>query len=134
MRTVGGQPPAQQRAHPSQQLVKAERLDQVIVGAGIQPGHPVGHGVLGGQDQDGHIAGRAQAPADAEAVDARQHQIEQHEVGRPVTRRRQSRLAVGAHLDRVAFVDQPAAQQVGNLWLVLDHQDAFSHRTRSLGS
>jgi hypothetical protein len=33
---------AQQRPHPGQQLLERERLRQVVVGAGVQAGHPLG--------------------------------------------------------------------------------------------
>jgi hypothetical protein len=33
--------PALQRTQPREQLVEDERLDQVVVGAGVQAGHPV---------------------------------------------------------------------------------------------
>ena len=47
-----GRYPAQQRAEAGQQLVRGERLDEVVVGAGVESGHPVGDRVAGGQHQD----------------------------------------------------------------------------------
>ena len=38
----GGVAAAQQRAHARDQLLQRERLDQVVVGAGVEPGHAVG--------------------------------------------------------------------------------------------
>jgi hypothetical protein len=37
--------PPGERAHARRQLVEIERLDQVVVGAGVQPGDPIGDGV-----------------------------------------------------------------------------------------
>ena len=51
--------PALQRAQPGQQLTEVERLDQVVIRAGVQPGDPVGGGVPRGQHQ--HRRGRAAA-------------------------------------------------------------------------
>jgi hypothetical protein len=41
---------AGQGSQPSRQLGEVERLDQVVVGAGVKAGDPVGDGVPGGQD------------------------------------------------------------------------------------
>ena len=43
---------AQQRAHARDQLLDRERLDEVVVGAGVEPGDALGDGVAGGQQQD----------------------------------------------------------------------------------
>ena len=47
----GGRLTSQQRTHPSQQLGEGERLDEVVVGAVVEPGHPVLEGVAGGEHQ-----------------------------------------------------------------------------------
>src|SRR5690554_2347988 len=60
---------------PGQQLLDRKRLDQVIIGAGIQAGDLVIHTVLGGQDDDGSVGGLADAPGDLKSVEYRQHQI-----------------------------------------------------------
>src|SRR5262245_42718621 len=46
---------AQHRVHPGQQLLDAERLDDVVVGAGPQPTDTVAGGVAGGQEDDGYL-------------------------------------------------------------------------------
>ncbi len=46
------------------ELREAERLDQVVFGAGVEVGHTIGDGVLGGQDDDRHGAARTAQPAE----------------------------------------------------------------------
>ena len=101
---VGRLGAAQQRAQPGQQLLEGERLDQVVVGAGVEAGHAVGDRVAGGEHQDRHVvAVGAQSPARLEAADPRHHHVEHERVGplgaqpverlarRPRPRRRRSR-------------------------------------------
>ena len=51
--------PALERTEPGQQLAEIERLDQVVVGAGVQPGDPVSRGIPRSQHQ--HRRDRAAA-------------------------------------------------------------------------
>ena len=44
---------AQQRAQARQQLVERERLHEVVVGAGVEPGDAVAHLVAGGEHEHG---------------------------------------------------------------------------------
>ena len=60
---------AQQRPEACAQLFERERLDEVVVGAGVEPFHAVGHRVAGGEHQHrGAIARGAQPAADLEPV------------------------------------------------------------------
>ena len=70
----------QVRADPGQQLGEAKRLDQIVVAAGVQPGDDVELVVARRQDQDRQVRARgAQPPADLQAVDVRQAEVEDHE-------------------------------------------------------
>ncbi len=70
-----------QRAQARYQLVEGEGLDQVIVGAEIEAAHAVLGLVVGGQNQHVTIlAVAAQAGQYGQAVDLRQHQVENHRV------------------------------------------------------
>ena len=82
-------------AHPRRQLVERERLHDVVVGAGVEPGDPIGHLVARGQHQDRqrHRAG-AQSATHGEAVDVRHHDVEHEEIGRSDVHRGQRLLAV----------------------------------------
>ncbi len=73
---------AKDRPDPSGQLLKAERLGHIVVAAERQAPDLVVGGVAGGQEDDGraHTA-VAHAPDHLEAVEVRQHDVEDHEVG-----------------------------------------------------
>ena len=71
----------QRRRDPRQQLLDAERLGHVVVGAEVERGDLVA--VAAARRDDDHADGRALAhlAAELEAVDVRQHQVEQDDVG-----------------------------------------------------
>src|SRR6202034_179014 len=72
---------AQRRADPGQQLGQPERLGDVVVGAGVQADHRV-H-LVGPRGQYEHRCGAAlgpKPPADLQAVELRQPQVENDQV------------------------------------------------------
>ena len=58
---LGGPLVAQPHAHAREQLLEAERLGDVVVGAVLEPGDLVLDLVAGGEDDDRHAAGPARA-------------------------------------------------------------------------
>ena len=76
----GGSSP-QQGAHAREQLLALERLDEVVVGARVQPLDARVERVAGGQDQDRHVVVGAQRARDVEAVELGQAEVEDHEIG-----------------------------------------------------
>src|SRR5262249_23114563 len=73
-------------AHPGDELARAERLGHVVVGAELEPEHPVHLPGPCGEHHDRESArrlGSAEPAADLEAVDAGQHEIE-YDQGRPI--------------------------------------------------
>ena len=52
---------AQQRADARRELVEIEGLDEVVVGARIEPGHPVGDRIARGDDEHRQRRARARA-------------------------------------------------------------------------
>jgi hypothetical protein len=74
--------PPQERPHPGQQFVAAERFDQVVVRPGVQAPNPVFHAALGCQHQDRQ--GTPQTPQlvrEGEPVETGHHDVEQDQVG-----------------------------------------------------
>ncbi len=66
---------------PRQELTNRKGLGQIVVGARLEPGDLVVLGSAGGEHQDRQQRSRtAQATADLDAVEIRQHEIEEHEV------------------------------------------------------
>ena len=119
----------QQRAHAREQLLERERLDQVVVRAGVEPAHAVGHRVARGEHQHRRaVAGGAQAAADLEPVDVRHQHVEHQRVGRRGGDRVERRAAVLGQLGAVAVEPQRAVDRLADRGLVVDHEDA--HRVR----
>jgi len=121
-RTLGGAA-ADQRPHASQQLAERERLDEIVVGTHVQPLDPVGDRVARRQHQHWRPAtARPQAAADLEAVDARQHHVEDDRVVVVLGGQVQPLVTVEGNVDRVALLLHPAPDRPGHLDLVLHDQ------------
>ena len=72
---------AEQGPDPGQQLVEGEGLGQVVVGAGVEAGDPVGHLVAGGEHEHRRaVAPLPQQAADGQPVDPRHHHVEHDQV------------------------------------------------------
>ena len=100
---------AGQRPDPRDQLLHRERLDQVVVGAGLEPGDAVGHGIARGQHQDRRRQPLAAQPAaDREAVEPRHRHVEHDHVGGGALGRHQRGAAVG----RPRVTSKPSAASV----------------------
>ena len=117
---------AQQRAHPGQQFFQRERLGQIVVGAGIEAGDPLGHRVAGGEHQDGQVvAGAAELTAHLEAVQPRHHHVEHDRVGPIVGDQIERFDAVLGQRDGVAVEGKRAAQRLAHRAIVVN--DKYSH-------
>ena len=116
---------AQQRADARDQLGHRERLDDIVVGAGREPAHALALLAARRQHDDGQPPGlgpRAQPAAELDAGQARQHPVEQDQVGR-LLGSLIGLVAARRALDRVAFRFEIVAQQHGQRLFVLDDQD-----------
>ena len=117
-------PPAQQRPQAREQLLALERLDEVVVGARVQPLDARLDGVARGQHQDRHVVGRAQAAGDLDPVELGQPEVEDHEVGVVGGRLAQRGLAVTGDAHLVALQAQRALERLGDLVVVLHDEHA----------
>ncbi len=113
---------AQRGAHPGQQLVHAERLGHVVVGAGIQSGHFLGLFGTGGQhdDRDGRPA--AQPTNHVDAVDVRQTEVDDNQIRLPLGGEVQAGTTILGDLNVVAARLEVHPQRAAELGLVVDHQ------------
>ena len=126
--------PAQQGADPGRQLLGHEGLGDVVVGAGLEPGHDV-VGVVAGRDHDdGHRARAPQLPAALEAVHAREHEVDEHDVGGLLGEALEADLARSGLVDLVALVLEGEAHRGADALVVLDEEDPAAHRSLGRGS
>ena len=114
---------AQQGADAGDQLAGTEGLGQVVVGARREALQQVGLGVARREHQhrDGVLV--LDRPAHVEAVEAREHEIEDHEVGGEVVTGPDARRAVGGEVHDEALAAQAGGHGLGDGGLVLDDED-----------
>jgi hypothetical protein len=116
--------PAAKSANARVQDVESERLCQVIVGARIQAHNNVAHSVARANYQGRRrYPFRAQCPNDGEAVNPREHEIEQDDIGVARTAPVESFLTVARHQNRMALAPQVARQQVSHGGFVFRYQN-----------
>jgi len=115
---------ARERVDPRQQLTHSERLGQVVVGARGKADHLVVLGSARRQHQDRQLRPDLAKPAaDLEAVEAGQHQVEQHQVERIAGRTVEAGRAVGHRLGFVSGRGQQVYQTLAQRLLVFHDQD-----------
>src|SRR5882724_7592447 len=128
--------PPQDRLHPQDHLARAERLADVVVGPQLQADDAVDLLAAGGQHDDGHPGGRAvplQQTGELQAVHPRQHEVEQDEVRRLAADRLQAAVPPAGGLDGETLLLQVVLQDLGDVGLIFDEQDAFvGHRKGSV--
>jgi hypothetical protein len=100
-----------------------ERLDEVVIGTGIEARDTVGDGIARGQHQDRHTGPRAQPPADLDAVESRQHHVQHHEVGRLIARGGEREGTVRRDVHRVTLVRERAPERRRETGIIVDHED-----------
>ena len=131
LRLVGLAPvTAQDGLDARQQLGPAERLGDVVVGADLEPDDAVDLVAL--RRQDDHRGRHPLASQDAEDLDAahaRQHDVQQDEVEALAAGGLERRLAVGGGRHLVALSRQVEGQRLAQGRVVLDEEEAASHRS-----
>ena len=102
------------------QFARVERLGQVVVGAQLQTHDAVHIVAARRQHHHRHVALAAQPAQDFEAIDARQHDIQHHQVDARFPRLFQSLLAFVFAVHREPFALQELTQQRAELRVVVD--------------
>ena len=116
---------SQQCSHPGEQFLGAERLNQIIVRAGVEAGDAVLDLPLGGEHEHGHGVGEAaQLGTQRKAIEFRHHDVEQDEVGFFVERALQAALAVHRRQHPIALGGEEVGQRHAHGRFVFDDQDA----------
>ena len=121
-----------QRTHAGQQLVERKRLDQVVVGAGVEPGDAIGHLMAGSQHQHGGpVTALAQRATHRQPVHDRHHHVEQQQIGRLLTNLLERLGAITCDPDLVALEPQRTRQRITDTGVVLGNENVGSFRQRS---
>ena len=105
------------------QFARVEGLRQIIVGAQFQAHDAVHIFAARGQHQHRDFAFLPQPLENLEAVDARQHDIEHHQVDAGLQRLLQTAVAFVGRLHGEALAAQEFAEQRGEFGIVIDQQD-----------
>src|SRR5690606_26710568 len=112
--------------------LEAERLRHVVVRSALEGRHRVTDGVPGGQDDDGQRAARGPQPVeDAEAVETRQADVQDHQVELPGHRIVERGDPVVNDRGGEAVRAQTFLHERGDSFLVLDDEDAV-HASASM--
>ena len=111
-------------AHPGQQLRELEGLDEVVVGACVEPRDDVELLIAGREDENRQLGTRRpEPPADLDPVDVRQAEVEDDQShGRPSCA--DGGAADGEPLHGMALTLEHAHQPRGDGVVVLDEQHA----------
>ncbi len=118
---------AQARADAGDELLGVEGLDDVVVGAGLEALDDVGRVGLRREHDDGDAGLGADEVAHLDAVEAREHEVEEHQVGLRVVERGERLAAVPAEGGLEALGAQDDADHLGERGVVVDHQDPCCH-------
>jgi len=120
--TTGLRHLTQQRAHPGQEFLNAERLGHVVIGAAIQRVDLLHLTGPHRQHQHRHRAPLAQLAQHLLAVHVGQAQVEHHQVGLGQRGLGQAFAAGGGFDHLVALGTEADAQELADLWFIVDDQ------------
>ena len=114
---------AQHGFDPGDELARAERLDQVVVGAQPEAVDALVLAGLGRQHEDGHVGAAADVAADLLAGHVGQHEVEHDEGRAHALGERQAVGAVAGDEHRVAVALEVGAHDLLHGGLVVDDDD-----------
>jgi D-alanyl-D-alanine carboxypeptidase/D-alanyl-D-alanine-endopeptidase (penicillin-binding protein 4) len=116
---------ARECAHAGRQLLQIEGLDEVIVGAGVEPGHAVGHRIACSGDENGNgAAAFTQGAQHGQAILLRQAQVQQQHGVVLGAQGHVGRLAVLHPVDGEAVLAQTLAHGFSHHGIVFHQQYA----------
>ena len=116
---------AQQSAHPGLQLVQAERLHEIIVGAEVEARHFLLGLLARGKNEHGHVRISApQPPQHFQPVELGKAEVEYHEAEDVVLEHRIGSGAICRPVDSVTGLAQGELQSLGDRGVVLRDQNA----------
>ena len=119
---VRGGDPAERGAQAGEELVHAERLGDVVVGAGVERGDLVALGAAGGEDDDRHGGPAPQAADDLDAAHSGEAEVEDDGVGMVLGGEPERVLAGGGGVGLVAAGAQVGGEGPEDGRLVVDDE------------
>ena len=124
-----------QRPNAGQQLLRRERLDEVVVSTCIQSLDTIGDGVARGEQQDWQRkTPRAQSPADGEPVEARHRDVQDDQIRDGAFDGRQRLAAVRGACDVVALGAERPLEHPANRRVVVDDEDGSAGHASTVAS
>lgn len=114
------------RTESCKQFAGSERFREVIVGADLETNHPIGLVPFCGQHHNGDVRAEAEAPEHLEAVDAGEHDVEDHGVDRLGGKPGEPRFAVGRCDDDDAVPREVLLDEGAETDVIVNQQD-FGH-------
>ncbi len=118
-----------ERSQAREQLVEGERLDEIVVGAGVESRDAIDDRVACRQHENRHLeTSGTQRARHGDAVTMRKHVIEHHGVVLVQRGVLHGVVTVGDEIDRVSALAEAAREHRPQLRIVLDNQQ--SHQTR----
>ena len=118
--------PPQECTNAGDEFGRGERFDEIVVGAGRKPAHPVAFLAARRQHDDRQALGfspHAQPAAKLDAGDGRHHPVEDEQIRHGFLEPDFRFVAARDHLDLVALGFQIVLDQDAQRLLVLDHHD-----------
>ena len=111
----------------SRELLGSERLREVVVGAGFEPGDDVMSVGSSSDHDDRHVAHPPDRATDVEAVDAGEHDVDQDDIGRFTSKRVECVLAACSLLDGPALVFERKPDRCPDALVVFNGEDPGAH-------
>ena len=105
-----------------EEFVEAERLGEVIIGAGIESFNFVSLRIANRDDDDGNIPARAHGAAGFNSPHAGHIQIENHDIDRLLAQNIESLFAILRFEDTSALSAEAGTQHTADLWFVINKQ------------
>src|SRR4029077_9803448 len=118
-----------ERADASGKLLFAERLDDVVVGAGLEPPDALELVAAGGEHHDGNVRHVPDPLEDVPPVELRHRDVENHEVGPPGVELAQALLAVRSSSDRCPVPLEQDAAEPPNVVVIVDYENPWLAHT-----
>jgi hypothetical protein len=122
--------PAQDRVDPEKQLLRLERLAEIVVRPGLEPADAVLRLAARGQEQDRRVDLLPERPGEAQPVLARHHHVEHDEIEFEPREKPPRMRRVARGRDEKAVSDQELLEKPPDAFVVVDDEEV-DRRARS---